>query len=63
MAILSFKFEQLFIVLVPELVVWFEEGVGVVNFPDEANFVEKSLSIQPKFVVNVTLPLRANPLP
>jgi hypothetical protein len=41
-AILSFKLDQLFILLVPELVVWFE-GVGAVSFPSEPDFVKKSL--------------------
>jgi hypothetical protein len=58
MAILSFKFEQLFMLLVPEFVV-----VGAVIFPSEANFVKKSLSIRLKFVLLMIDPLRIDPQP
>jgi hypothetical protein len=56
-ALLSFIVEKLFILLVPEFVV-----VGV-TFPNETDFVQKLLSIKSKFVLGVSLPLLANPLP
>jgi hypothetical protein len=62
MASLSFAFDQLFILLVPELVVWFEV-VAAITFPREPDSVHDSLSIKPNFVVIVTRSLPANPLP
>jgi hypothetical protein len=56
MATLSFKLDQLFILLVPELDV-------VVNFPNEVEFVQKSLSILSKVVLDMNGPLPSNPLP
>jgi hypothetical protein len=50
MANLSFIFEQLFILLVPELVVWFEGG-GVFISPSEPDFVQEFLSVWLHFVV------------
>jgi hypothetical protein len=44
MATDSFKLDQLFILLVPELLVWFEV-VNEVNFPNEPDFVQNSLSV------------------
>jgi hypothetical protein len=40
--IFSFVFKQLFMLLVPELVVWFEVVAGV-RFPSESDFVQNSL--------------------
>jgi hypothetical protein len=62
MATCSFVFDQPFMLLVPELVVWFEGG-GSCTFPSKPDFVENSLSVCSKFVIIVTLSLRANPLP
>jgi hypothetical protein len=55
MATLSFKLEQLFILLVPELV--------AVSFPSEPDFVQTFLSIKSKAVVDMIAPLLANPDP
>jgi hypothetical protein len=60
-AILSFIFEQLFILLAPELLVWFEGGVGTVSFPSEPDFVQSSLSIQSNFVLSCPLVTDPNP--
>jgi hypothetical protein len=49
MTFLMFKLDQLFIMLVPEFVVWFEGG-GAVMFPSEPDSVQKLLSIKSKFV-------------
>jgi hypothetical protein len=57
MAIDSFKLDQLFILLVPEHV------VALVIFPSEPNFVQPSLSINPKFAIVMIVPLPCNPLP
>jgi hypothetical protein len=54
MATLSFKLDQLFILLVPELVV-------AVSFPSEPDFVQTFLSIKSKVVVDMIIPLLANP--
>jgi hypothetical protein len=62
MAIDSFKFDQLFILLVPERAVWFEDARNV-SFPDKPDFVQKSLSISSHSVVPMKGPLRANPNP
>jgi hypothetical protein len=62
MTIRSVKLDQLFILLVPELVVWFEGG-GVFIFPSEPDFVQNCLSIKPKFVIDVVGPLISNPAP
>jgi hypothetical protein len=67
MAIGSFKLDKLLILHVPFLfivVVWlFEDSVGAVIFPDEPDFVQKSLSILSKFVILMEGPLLSNPLP
>jgi hypothetical protein len=60
MAIDSFKLNQLFILLVPELVVWFKV---VASFPSEPDFVQNSLSVWSNFVVLVKASLLANPFP
>jgi hypothetical protein len=60
MTILLFIFEQLFILLVPELVVWFVV-VDASRFPSETDFVQKHLSINSNFVVRMTSPLATNP--
>jgi hypothetical protein len=54
MTLLSFKLDQLFILLVPDL---------VVAVPDEVEFVQKFLSIKSKFVIDIIGPLLANPVP
>jgi hypothetical protein len=61
MSTLSFKLDQLFTLLVPDLVV--DVVVGTFKFPDEIEFVQKFLSAWSHFVLRVTLPLPANPLP
>jgi ABC-type enterochelin transport system permease subunit len=61
MANLSLKLDQLFILLVPELVVLFE-GVSYITFPNEANFVQEFLTIKSKFVFVMKCPLLFNPL-
>jgi hypothetical protein len=48
--------------LVPELVIWFE-GVGAVNFPSKPDFVQNSLLIESHFVIVMNDPLHASPLP
>ncbi len=48
MAILPFIFNQLFILLVPELVV---DVAWTLNFPEEVEFVQKFLSIKSNFVI------------
>jgi hypothetical protein len=59
MAIDSFKLDQLFMLLVPELVV-----VGAVMIPpSEPDFVQDFLSIKSNFVACVTSPLMMNPRP
>jgi hypothetical protein len=63
MALLSFIFEQLFKLLVPELVVWFEGSVVGVIVPSEPDFIENSLSILPHFVTVMVDPLPTNPPP
>jgi hypothetical protein len=60
-AIDSFKLHQLFMLLVPELVVWFEV-VGAVIFPLEAEIVQKLLSIWQHFVLVIAVPLTSDPL-
>jgi hypothetical protein len=57
-----FKLDKLFMLLVPELVVWFEP-VGLSSFPSEPDFVQTFLSIKSNFVVVMILPLLANPVP
>jgi hypothetical protein len=60
MALLSFKFDQLFMLLLPELVV----GVcGTFSFPSEPDFVQKSLSIWSHCVILMNVPLGHNPQP
>jgi hypothetical protein len=61
MTILLSIFEQLFILLVPELVVWFEGG-GAFNSPNKPDFVKKVLSIKSKFVFGMSFPLIIDPL-
>jgi hypothetical protein len=62
MAIDSFIFEQLFVLLVPELVVWFEV-VDAFVFPSEPDLVQKHLSMLSHFVNVMILPLHVNPNP
>jgi hypothetical protein len=62
MARLSFKFDQLFILLVPELFVWFEVSISI-NCPSKPDVVQNVLSIKSKFVVLVKGSLLANPFP
>jgi hypothetical protein len=62
MAILSFIFEQLFMLLVPEFVL-LVSVVGAVRFPREPDFAENVLSIKSNFVIPMKGPLRANPDP
>jgi hypothetical protein len=59
MPTLSFKFDQLFMLLVPELFV----AVATVNYPDEVEFVQKFLSIKSKFVIVMKAPLHSSPPP
>jgi hypothetical protein len=63
MAILSFIFEQLFVLLVPELLVAVDFAVTAVTFnlPDKSKCVQTFLSIKPKFAIFLILPLRVNP--
>jgi hypothetical protein len=61
MSTLSFKIDQLFMLLVPDLVVDVGVGVGTVNLPDEVEFVQKFLSIKLKFVSFMRAPLLVNP--
>jgi hypothetical protein len=60
MAILLFKLDQLFTLLVPALAVWF---AATDIFPSKPNFVQKSLSMKSNCVVVINGPLRAHPLP
>jgi hypothetical protein len=57
----SFKLDQLFILLVPDLVVDVDVAVTF-NFPDEVEFVQKLLSINSKVAIDMISPLRANPV-
>jgi hypothetical protein len=59
MAILSFKLDQLFILLVPDLV----QSVGAAIFPSEPAFVQKDLSIWSHLVMVIIGPLMTNPPP
>jgi hypothetical protein len=61
MAICSFELDQLFTLLVPALVVWFEATTAI--FPSEPDFVQRSLAIKSKFVFGVIVPLLADPPP
>jgi hypothetical protein len=61
MAIVSFKLDQLFMLLTPELVV--VVLVGAVTFPSETDFIQHSLLIRSNFAVGVSCPLVHNPLP
>jgi hypothetical protein len=61
MAILSFKVDQLFTLLVPELVV--DAVVGSLSFASEPNFVQSCLLIKSNFVVLMTVLLVHNPHP
>jgi hypothetical protein len=49
------KLNQLFMLLAPELVVWFEGVVGI-SFPSKPDFVKNSLSIKSHSVVDMTVP-------
>jgi hypothetical protein len=60
MAILSFEFDQLFKLLVPELVV--VVVVGSFSFPSEPDFVQEFLSINSHFVILLQVPLNAKRL-
>jgi hypothetical protein len=62
MAILSFELDQLFTVLVPELVVWFE-CVSDVTFPSKPNSVQNLISIEPNFVTCMIVRLMTDPRP
>jgi hypothetical protein len=62
MAIVSYVFEQLFMLLVPEPVFWFE-GVCAVIFPNEPDLVQNYPSILSNFVVVMIAPLPSNPPP
>jgi hypothetical protein len=59
MATHSFKLDQPFILLVPELAV--VVVVCAFNFPSEPNFVKNTLSIKSKFVCSMKSPLITNP--
>jgi hypothetical protein len=48
---------------VPELVIWFEVVSRDLNFPSEPDFVQNSLSIKSKFIVDVNDLLISNPDP
>jgi hypothetical protein len=61
MATLSFKLDQLFILMVPELVV-LVNFVGAV-IPSEPKVFQNSLSIKSKFVIVMKCPLMTNPQP
>jgi hypothetical protein len=61
-AILFVELDKLFMLLMPELVVWFEL-VGGVSFPSEPNLVQESLSIKSHFVIDKSAPLKTDPLP
>jgi hypothetical protein len=61
MSSLSFKLDQVFILLVPFLVS-LVHGVDAVNCPSETDFVQNSFSIKSKFVLLMMLSLRANPV-
>jgi hypothetical protein len=62
MAILSFKFGQLSMLLLPDLIVS-DEFVVDVSFPSEPDFFQNRLSIKSNFVLLMSGPLRANPNP
>jgi peptidoglycan/LPS O-acetylase OafA/YrhL len=62
MATVSFELDQLFMLLVPELVI-LVQGVGAVIFPSEPDFVQNSLAIKSMFVVAMMFSLCANPAP
>jgi hypothetical protein len=55
MAILSFELNQLFMLLVPDLLAFL--------FPSEPDFVQKSLSVKSNFVIEMARSLRMNPPP
>ena len=58
MTFLTFKLDQLFILLVPDLV-----GGGAAIFPSESKVFQKSLSVWSNFVIGMIVPLLVNPLP
>jgi hypothetical protein len=63
MAIIFFKqLDQLFIVLVPALVVWFDVVVAV-SCPSEPDFVQTFLSIKSKSAIVLEGSLLTNPPP
>jgi hypothetical protein len=63
MAILSFKLDKLFILLVPFLVFAGKVGGSLITFPDEPDLVQKILSTKSNCVVFMTCPLVINPRP
>jgi hypothetical protein len=64
MALLSLKLDQLFMLLVPELVVSILVAPELaVTVPSESNFVQNSLSIKSNFVIDMKRLLPTNPLP
>jgi hypothetical protein len=62
MSSLSFKLDQLFVLLVPDLVVDVVVAITF-HFPDESDFVKKFLSVRSHFIILMISPLRANPHP
>jgi hypothetical protein len=58
-ALLSLKLDQLYMLLVPEIVVVSVE----IRFPSKPDFVQKSLSVWSKFVIVMIAPLLCNPHP
>jgi hypothetical protein len=62
MACLLLELDQLFALLVLELVVWFE-ATKFVSFPSKPDFVQESLSIESKFDCSMTGWLITDPRP
>jgi hypothetical protein len=63
LAILLFELNQLFMLLVPELVI-LVNGVGAIIFPSEPKALQNSLRLtKSKVVIVVTCPLMTDPLP
>jgi hypothetical protein len=64
MSKLSFKLDQLFMLLVPDLAAGVDADVAATfKFPVEVNFVQKFLSIKSKFVSVMKAPLCTDPPP
>jgi hypothetical protein len=63
MAIMSFTLDQLFILLLPGLVVLLVQDVGAFSIPREPDFVQEFLSVSSNCVIVMTVPLISNPLP